>query len=100
MLTCIACSKQVNGRSLHEQEEAEAVASPSGKNSIKALTAQVMEQSCLVAQKLMENKGNECLGANFLVKESTTFIRIPGFFWINCVFVFCFRKIFFSYLSF
>lgn len=45
MLTCIACSKQVSGRSLHEQEEGEgeAVATPSTKHAIKALTAQVME---------------------------------------------------------
>ncbi|KAL6335195.1 hypothetical protein AAG906_029423 [Vitis piasezkii] len=47
MLTCIACSKQVNGRSLHEQEEGEgeAVATPSTKHAIKALTAQIKDMA-------------------------------------------------------
>ena len=58
MLTCIACSKQVSGRSLHEQEEGEgeAVATPSTKHAIKALTAQVMEQLCLVAEKMKNSE--------------------------------------------
>ena len=41
MLTCIACSKQLNNGSLHQQEEEEAVQTPSTKHAIKALTAQV-----------------------------------------------------------
>ncbi|KAK9281218.1 hypothetical protein L1049_004113 [Liquidambar formosana] len=43
MLTCIACSKQLNGRSLHEQEEEDTVGTPSTKQAIKALTAQIKD---------------------------------------------------------
>lgn len=41
MLTCIACSKQLNNGSLHQQEGEDAVATPRTKQTIKALTAQV-----------------------------------------------------------
>jgi len=42
MLTCIACSKQLNGGSLPQQpEEDEPVATPSKKQAIKTLTTQV-----------------------------------------------------------
>lgn len=46
MLTCIACSKQIGGGgggggSLHEREDEESSATPSKKQAIKALTAQV-----------------------------------------------------------
>lgn len=48
MLTCIACSKQIGGggaggggASLHEREDEESTATPSKKQAIKALTAQV-----------------------------------------------------------
>lgn len=41
MLTCIACSKQLNNGSLHQQEGEDSVATPRTKQTIKALTAQV-----------------------------------------------------------
>lgn len=42
MLTCIACSKQIGGgSSLHDPEDEESNATPSTKQAIKALTAQV-----------------------------------------------------------
>lgn len=47
MLTCIACSKQLNNGSLQPEEEEEAVQTPSTKQAIKALTAQVNSQSHL-----------------------------------------------------
>lgn len=45
MLTCIACSKQLNGRSLHEQVEDDAIATPKTKQAIKALTAQIKDMA-------------------------------------------------------
>lgn len=45
MLTCIACSKQLNNGSLHQKDEEEAVQTPSTKQAIKALTAQV---NCII----------------------------------------------------
>ena len=43
MLTCIACTKQLNNGSLRQEEEEEAVSvhTPSTKQAIKALTSQV-----------------------------------------------------------
>ena len=41
MLTCIACSKQLNNGSLHQQEGEDSIATPRTKQTIKALTAQV-----------------------------------------------------------
>jgi len=41
MLTCIACTKQLNNGSLRQEEEEEAGHTPSTKQAIKALTAQV-----------------------------------------------------------
>ncbi|KAA8540253.1 hypothetical protein F0562_024184 [Nyssa sinensis] len=43
MLTCIACSKQPGGGSLPEQEEDDAVATPSTKQAVKTLTDQIRE---------------------------------------------------------
>lgn len=45
MLTCIACSKQLNAGSLPQREDDDeaAVNTPSTKQSIKALTSQVLE---------------------------------------------------------
>lgn len=44
MLTCIACSKQLNDGSLKQQDE-EAVQTPSTKQAIKALTAQIKDMA-------------------------------------------------------
>jgi len=52
MLTCIACSKQLNNGSLHQQEEDEAVQTPSTKQAIKALTAQVNCQIPRISRSL------------------------------------------------
>lgn len=41
MLTCIACTKQLNGGSLHEQEEGDSVSTPRTKQAVKTLTSQV-----------------------------------------------------------
>lgn len=42
MLTCIACSKQLNGGSLPQQPDVDdAVATPSKKQAIKTLTTQI-----------------------------------------------------------
>ena len=45
MLTCIACSKQLNNGSLHQRERQEddddAMETPRTKQAIKAITAQV-----------------------------------------------------------
>lgn len=43
MLTCVACSKQQNNGSLHQQEGEESVATPRTKQTIKALTAQIKD---------------------------------------------------------
>ncbi|KAG6593541.1 Protein Brevis radix-like 2 [Cucurbita argyrosperma subsp. argyrosperma] len=43
MLTCIACSKQLNNGSLHQQEGEDSVATPRTKQTIKALTAQIKD---------------------------------------------------------
>ena len=57
MLTCIACSKQLNGNgSLQQNDEDNAAGTPSTKQAVKALTAQVL----LVVQYLFgfwENVG-------------------------------------------
>ncbi|KAJ8557751.1 hypothetical protein K7X08_004517 [Anisodus acutangulus] len=45
MLTCIACSKQLNTGSLHEPEEDDTAATPSTKQAIKALTAQIKDMT-------------------------------------------------------
>ncbi|XP_019198761.1 PREDICTED: protein Brevis radix-like 2 [Ipomoea nil] len=45
MLTCIACSKQLNTGSLREPEEDDAVTTPSTKQAIKALTAQIKDMA-------------------------------------------------------
>lgn len=45
MLTCIACSKQLNGRSLHEQEEDDTAGTPRTKQAIKALTTQIKDMA-------------------------------------------------------
>ncbi|XP_057455101.1 protein Brevis radix-like 2 [Lotus japonicus] len=45
MLTCIACSKQLNNGSLQPEEEEEAVQTPSTKQAIKALTAQIKDMA-------------------------------------------------------
>lgn len=43
MMTCIACSKQLGGGSLSQQEEDDAVATPSTKQAIKALSSQIKD---------------------------------------------------------
>ncbi|XP_050285400.1 protein Brevis radix-like 2 [Quercus robur] len=44
MLTCIACSKQLNGNgSLQQNDEDNAVGTPSTKQAVKALTAQIKD---------------------------------------------------------
>ncbi|XP_027336718.1 protein Brevis radix-like 2 isoform X2 [Abrus precatorius] len=45
MLTCIACTKQLNNGSLRQEEEEEAVHTPSTKQAIKALTAQIKDMA-------------------------------------------------------
>ncbi|XP_075075005.1 protein Brevis radix-like 2 isoform X2 [Nicotiana tabacum] len=45
MLTCIACSKQLNTGSLREPEEDDTAATPSKKQAIKALTAQIKDMA-------------------------------------------------------
>ncbi|CAL0308703.1 unnamed protein product [Lupinus luteus] len=46
MLNCIACSKQLNSNgSLHQQEDEEAVHTPSTKHAIKALTSQIKDMA-------------------------------------------------------
>ncbi|XP_057977693.1 protein Brevis radix-like 4 [Malania oleifera] len=46
MLTCIPCSKQVNNGSLHRREEEETTSgTPSTKQAIKALTAQIKDMA-------------------------------------------------------
>ncbi|CAK8560398.1 unnamed protein product [Lathyrus sativus] len=45
MLTCIACSKQLNDGSLHQKEEEEAAQTPSTKQAIKTLTAQIKDMA-------------------------------------------------------
>ncbi|KAK6914713.1 Brevis radix (BRX) domain [Dillenia turbinata] len=46
MLTCIACSKQLNNGSLHEQENRDdVIGTPSTKHAIKALTAQIKDMA-------------------------------------------------------
>ncbi|KAJ7951545.1 Brevis radix-like protein [Quillaja saponaria] len=45
MLTCIACSKQLNNGSLHQQEEDEAIGTPRTKQAIKALSAQIKDMA-------------------------------------------------------
>ncbi|KAJ8646931.1 hypothetical protein MRB53_008679 [Persea americana] len=46
MLTCIACSKQIGGgSSLHDPEDEESNATPSTKQAIKALTAQIKDMA-------------------------------------------------------
>ncbi|KAI4329140.1 hypothetical protein L6164_021436 [Bauhinia variegata] len=45
MLTCIACSKQHNDGSFNQPEEGEAVETPSTKQAIKALTAQIKDMA-------------------------------------------------------
>ncbi|RWR79516.1 protein Brevis radix-like protein 4 [Cinnamomum micranthum f. kanehirae] len=50
MLTCIACSKQIGGGgggggSLHERDDEESSATPSKKQAIKALTAQIKDMA-------------------------------------------------------
>ncbi|KAG2728717.1 hypothetical protein I3843_01G212700 [Carya illinoinensis] len=44
MLTCIACSKQLNGNgSLHQQDEDDAVGTPRTKQAVKTITAQIKD---------------------------------------------------------
>ncbi|XP_052180572.1 protein Brevis radix-like 2 [Diospyros lotus] len=43
MLTCIACSKQMGGGSLPQQEDDDTAATPRTKQAIKALTAQIKD---------------------------------------------------------
>ncbi|KAL7616735.1 protein Brevis radix-like 3 [Lactuca sativa] len=43
MLTCIACTKQLNGGSLHEQEEGDSVSTPRTKQAVKTLTSQIKD---------------------------------------------------------
>ncbi|XP_060218334.1 protein Brevis radix-like 2 [Lycium barbarum] len=45
MLTCIACSKQLNTGSLRQPEEDDTAATPSTKQAIKALTAQIKDMA-------------------------------------------------------
>ncbi|XP_065869375.1 protein Brevis radix-like 2 [Euphorbia lathyris] len=47
MLTCIACSKQLNNGSLHqrEKEEDDAMETPRTKHAIKAITAQIKDMA-------------------------------------------------------
>ncbi|KAK2406510.1 Protein Brevis radix-like 2 [Trifolium repens] len=45
MLTCIACSKHLNNGSLPQQEEDEAVQTPSTKQAIKTITAQIKDMA-------------------------------------------------------
>lgn len=45
MLTCIACNKQLNNNGSLRQEEEEAVHTPSTKQAIKALTAQIRDMA-------------------------------------------------------
>nr|XP_016438971.1 PREDICTED: protein Brevis radix-like 2 [Nicotiana tabacum] len=45
MLTCIACSKQLNTGSLREPEEDDTAATPSKKQALKALTAQIKDMA-------------------------------------------------------
>lgn len=59
MLTCIACSKQLNGNgSLQQNDEDNAAGTPSTKQAVKALTAQVLlvvQSTCLDSEKMWEN---------------------------------------------
>ncbi|KAF8401056.1 hypothetical protein HHK36_014359 [Tetracentron sinense] len=45
MLTCIACSKQLGGGSLPEPEDEDTVGTPSTKQAIKTLTAQIKDMA-------------------------------------------------------
>ncbi|VFQ98587.1 unnamed protein product [Cuscuta campestris] len=45
MLTCIACSKQLDAGSLPEPDEDDAVTTPSTRQAIKALTAQIKDMA-------------------------------------------------------
>ncbi|KAG5021555.1 hypothetical protein JHK85_017897 [Glycine max] len=45
MLTCIACTKQLNNGSLRQEEGEEAVHTPSTKQAIKALTSQIKDMA-------------------------------------------------------
>ncbi|KAJ7963231.1 Brevis radix-like protein [Quillaja saponaria] len=45
MLTCIACSKQLNNGSLHQEAEDEAAGTPRTKQAIKGLTAQIKDMA-------------------------------------------------------
>nr|GMC78090.1 protein Brevis radix-like 2 [Ipomoea batatas] len=45
MLTCVACSKQLNTGSLPEAEEDDGIPTPSTKQAIKALTAQIKDMA-------------------------------------------------------
>ncbi|KAI3773310.1 hypothetical protein L1987_47835 [Smallanthus sonchifolius] len=43
MLTCIACSKQLNGGSLHEEDDGDTAATPRTKQAVKSLTSQIKD---------------------------------------------------------
>ncbi|KAD4585066.1 hypothetical protein R6Q59_036223 [Mikania micrantha] len=43
MLTCIACSKQLNGGSLHEEDDRDTAATPRTKHAVKSLTSQIKD---------------------------------------------------------
>ncbi|KAI7751666.1 hypothetical protein M8C21_010553, partial [Ambrosia artemisiifolia] len=43
MLTCIACTKQLNGRSLHEEDDGDTATTPRTKQAVKSLTSQIKD---------------------------------------------------------
>ncbi|KAM0952868.1 putative brevis radix (BRX) domain, transcription factor BREVIS RADIX domain-containing protein [Dioscorea sansibarensis] len=60
MLTCIACSKQLGG-SLHEQPDNDGAGTPSTRQAIKALTAQIKEMALRASGAYRQCK--PCAGA-------------------------------------
>lgn len=71
MLTCIACSKQLNGNgSLPQQDEDEAVGTPRTKQAVKTLTAQVPLEILVpvwISRKCVKIMGTRVLNCFFLV---------------------------------
>lgn len=83
MLTCIACSKQLNNGSMHRQEEEDPVAdaaTPRTKQAVKTLTAQVKFSPtlrlCLAPEKMRIKMNFRFHNFQFLSLKPKIYIRM------------------------
>ncbi|KAK1436900.1 hypothetical protein QVD17_02684 [Tagetes erecta] len=63
MLTCIACSKQLNGGSIHDDEDGDNAVTPGTKHAVKSLTSQIKDIALKASGAYKNCK--PCTGSSF-----------------------------------